>query len=100
LPSPALKAWLQTTETAVASDISELSVTETKLTEAKKKHRDLLNDNIVLPHTLEGEEPRNAGTSSGGDCPQGGAEQVLVLSGRKDSEAGPGPEADLFPSPG
>ena len=27
--------------------MSELSVTETKLTEAKKKHRDLLNDNIV-----------------------------------------------------
>ena len=27
--------------------MSELSVTETKLTEAKKRHRDLLNDNIV-----------------------------------------------------
>jgi hypothetical protein len=47
LPSPALKARLRTTETAVASHMSELSVTETKLTEAKKKHRDLLNDNIV-----------------------------------------------------
>jgi hypothetical protein len=47
LPSPALKARLRTTETAVASHKSELSVTETKLTKAKKKHRDLLNDNIV-----------------------------------------------------
>jgi hypothetical protein len=47
LPSPALKARLRTTETAVASHMSELSITETKLTEAKKKHRDLLNDNIV-----------------------------------------------------
>ena len=47
LPFPALKARLRTTETAVASHMSELSVTETKLTETKKKHRDLLNDNIV-----------------------------------------------------
>ena len=47
LPSPALKARLRTTETAVASHMSELSITDTKLTEAKKKHRDLLNDNIV-----------------------------------------------------
>jgi hypothetical protein len=34
LPSPALKARLRTTETAVASHMSELSVTEAKLTEA------------------------------------------------------------------
>ena len=47
MPSPALKARLRTTETAVASHMSELSITDTKLTEAKKKHRDLLNDNIV-----------------------------------------------------
>ena len=47
LPSPALKARLRAIETAVASHMSELSVTETKLTEAKTTHRDLLNANVV-----------------------------------------------------
>ena len=47
LPSSALKARLRAIETAVASHISELSVMETKLTEAKTKHRDLLNANVV-----------------------------------------------------
>jgi hypothetical protein len=47
LPSPALKARLRAIETAVASHMSELSAAETKLTEAKTKHRDLLNANVV-----------------------------------------------------
>jgi len=36
-----------------------------------------------LPHILEGQASRNAGASSGGDRPQGSADHVMVLSGRK-----------------
>jgi hypothetical protein len=49
--------------------MSELSVTEAKLTEAKKKHRDLLNANVVYRTLSKAKSLETPGTSSSGDRP-------------------------------
>jgi hypothetical protein len=90
-------AAIRATEKAVTSHMAELSVTEAKLTDAKKKHRDLLNNNIVY-RTLS---KAKGLASSRGDRPQGSADHILVPSRRKHPEAGPGPEGrPLSFSPG
>jgi hypothetical protein len=77
--------------------MSELSVTETKLTEANKKHRDLLNDNIVYRTLSKTKSLEMRARFRAEIALQGGADQVLVLSGRKHPEAGAGPKDDFFP---
>ena len=51
LPSPALKARLAATESALAAAKSEREEAAKRLETAKAKHRDLLNSQVVYPRT-------------------------------------------------